>query len=442
MRVYQNLLIAIFFIICSFTTKANNSPIEEYELMKLHYDFAQIIVKTGEKFDQQFGTLTSFEQVNPDEAIGFIKKEIQEFSNLYQKHFNIPYEKMKFFQKIFDNIIWNKLYLMMRSSFLSVGHLVKKMGIGVSVAISLGGAFNYILPIALSGIGLPELIPVSVLIPWAGMFSFIPNQIEKFQLKQKLINVLGGKEKFQLYKAQLDLSYSHLKLKGEKEILLPLKSTNTSTLVMSIQSKQLTNNILQKMGYRKDVLNLQSIKVFIKENELQDKYILDIYKNPSLSDAVKTYLLSSHILDNPSENIQLDFQTKFSKNFVNIKNNMHSDELLEWTKKMYRINSVSSLKAQVFDFPTSGKTSEFFHIWDEILLSKYADKLNINYLEYRNLRSQIKILKAKYQASNDLFDEKIRNEFFTDIFESVSKKLPFCSNKQKKSVMNLMNLTF
>ncbi|MDC1174698.1 hypothetical protein OAT67_04865, partial [Bacteriovoracaceae bacterium] len=252
----------------------------------------------------------------------------------------------------------------------------KRRGFSVVLAMAMGLVSEWVVPAILIKIGLSYLLPVSMITPWSFMYLSIPNAIDKTLLKRKITKELGGKLQYQAYKAQRQATYDVLKLSNPDQLILPLAQENNVIHAVVIPKQSTWNSLLTKIGLHPKKLNYQSLKLFLKEHNLEDNYAKWISGNPDFDKSIKVYLIVHHILKNDNEEITSNFKLKFSNHFVSVQNDVNWDVMKNWSKRMLLAPSIEDANILLKQVPEGTSVNEVLQLWQKMFLPEYASRLS------------------------------------------------------------------
>lgn len=407
----------------------------EEESVKLESEFSQradfinIMLQVGEEIDRKINLDKEIFD-RPEKMTALLEEKILVYHSFYEKTLQIPNEKKGIFKKFFLSLNWKKIVPAFRKAHIGVEVFFKKKGLGLGIALMAGFLCEYLVPAILVNIGLPQLIPLSMMTPWSIMYSFIPEKIQKLKIRKMLTEALGGKSQVEAYMRQQETFLKLLHKQSPDEFIFPISESAGQIRSIVIQKETWLTGLLQRLGVKDSSLTYTSVQKFLMENNISDPYVTWIIENESIDRNTKVGLITSHILNLKDSTIEENFQKTFSEKILLLKNNENWEEAWNWTLEMKKVKSLDELVAKINEIPSSIHPKEFSMIWENMLLPDYAINLNLNYIEARQMFDQFEVLKAKLMTSESaLLDESIKNEIFIYLKTIThGKKFKGCQN--------------
>ncbi len=405
---------------------------------KFSIDFANVIIQVAKEIEQERPHL-KLNDIDRETFEEVFKGKIDKFEKLYNESIYLSSSEKKVFKdfsRFFQVSYFYKFFIkMVKTSRV----FFRKKSFGVAIAVLMGVVSDSLVPIILINSGLSFLIPVSILTPWSFTYIKIPDSIEKLRLRALLIKTLGSKKAYLDYLDQVSKVRSALKLETPDHFLVPLKIVDKRIETIVVSRTSWLRSLLGKWGFFQDSISYESIMRFIVTHNLLDNYTKYILTLDTGRD-YKTAMLVKHILNTQNEDMRLLFRKKFSPHLFYANGEDTWKGLFDWTKEAMEIKKYDHLVELLKKMPLEMDIREFFAIYENMLLPKYAENFDIEYSEYRNLVRNFQELKAKTIKSRDLnFSLENRELFMKYLKKSFKKgKLSSCYNNHNYVIHYLL----
>ena len=399
------------------------------EEMKLRADFISLMLRVGDDIEKN-SNISSDLFNRPEKMVTLLEEKMAVYESFYEKGLMIPLEKKEVFKKTFLAINWEKVIPLLKKAHIGVEIFFKRKGFGLGIAVLAGMLCEYLVPVTLIHVGLPHLIPFSMMTPWSTLYSFIPGYIQKNKIRNMLTETLGGKAQVLAYEKQQENVFKVLHMHNPHDLLYPVGEVDGMTKVVVIRSQTLKETFFRLLGYRKDALSLVTVKKFLSDNSISDPYLEWILENENMNKDIKVGVISSHILSVGSPDVVENFQKIFSESILTLKNESNWEESWNWLQEMKKATSLNELFKKIKETPTNMNPKEVAIIWEEMLLPEYAVKFNLNYSESRRMYDQFNVLKAQLNTTNSLtIDTKTKNDIYFYLKKiSAGKSFGGCKN--------------
>jgi hypothetical protein len=401
--------------------------------LKLKVEFTHLMQKVSHDLDLKISkefkpSENPFDQ--PEKLTRLLKEESVIFRTHYEETLHLPKESASKFRFLFDHLDWGKIVPFMKRAHLGIEVFFKRKGLGIGIAVMAGVFCEYMVPAALIHLNLAHFIPISMITPWATIYSFVPGIIQKAKINSMLLENLGSKSAVEAYKVQQKEMSAALKLLSPDDLMLPVRDSEGEIESVIIHHDTRWKKIISKIGFENDFLNLINLKKFISENNISDSYINWILEHKKLSNESRISLIVLHLYTLDNQGDIEKFELKFKDQFLKLKSNNHWEEVWQWTKKMKRMRNINDVLAGIDQLPKDIKPLEIATIWEDILLPEYIKYLDLSYSEARIMFNHFEVLKAKlHHLPNDGIEEKYRNEIFTYLKKIIGgKQFRGCKN--------------
>ena len=278
-------------------------------------EFFTIVQKVGKNIDNKMGGLAPSE-ISDTKMAEILREELKHFVELYEKEVSIPNSHKGKFKKMMGHLKFSNVWLRLKSGLIGVHGFFKKRGIGMALGLGLGLICEYTVPIVLGAMGLPQLIPFSLMTPWGTIYSTVPGVTNRLRLRKRLINELGSKKAYLAYQEQMKVMMKEIKMSHPDQILYPIRSVGNINQALVVSKNSLWSSVLTKLGLNPGNLNSTSLKIFLLRNSISDPYIDKIRKTNSFPKYIKTALIADHIMLTADEEIKTKFKSQFHKAFT------------------------------------------------------------------------------------------------------------------------------
>ena len=325
----------------------------------------------------------------------------KDFHSAIQMIFQDPYNSINPRKKAWQLIQWGNLVDVFKRSSLGIQTMFKRKGFGIVVAIFMGFVSDYTIPIILTNLGLPWLIPISAVTPWQVIYSAVPQKITDLKIRLKVKKSLGGDQAYQAFMKQEQVTREALKAMREDNILIPLIDEGSSQVrALSLRQNNWFKSFLTRMGFHQDAFSFTTLKKFIDKEGLSDEYVTNIINHPRLKRWQKASLMATHLHETMNEDNRILFRQKFDKSFIQIQSFDPWSGFEAWTKKLLKAKSVEEINSLMFEIPRGTPTRLVLEIWQDIILPHYSTKTNLNYFSYRKLVEDFASTRATLLANS------------------------------------------
>ena len=421
----------VFFIHFLIFTKASLAQ----ESLKADYqfslEFTNVILQVGHEVEKENSGIRSFDDIDQIKFEKIFNEKISIYAEFYAQSLEIPTSKKNIFLEFFHAMNVKSIFELFTVSYKNIHILFKRKGFGVAIAVMMGMVSDYIVPGILINIGLPQLIPISAMTPWSVMYSTIPGSIEKLIVKQKIVKILGSKEKYLKYRDHVETIQKELRLKNPDNFLFPLRHIGSEAEVIVVAKNTWFKSIMGKLGFFQDSVSYHSLLRFMVGNGITNDYVQYVMTLKT-DRKIKTTLLIQHILTSDNESLKISFRKKFSKQIFRLKTRNQWIGLMDWTKKMMAVQTFEEMQNLMYQIPDQYDSREIVALWEHMILPRYAEEFDMKYMEYRNLVRNFEAMKASLhnevdksfkEAGKDLFHHYLSRSFSVGRFEDCSKNM-------------------
>jgi hypothetical protein len=405
----RSFLLFFLFITMSVHSFADEGLKAEY---RFSLEFTNVILQIGHEIERENPDITNFEDIDKVKFEKIFKEKIDTYAKFYADSLEVPPSKKNIFLEPFRAMKVSNVWELFQVSFKKVKVLFKRKGFGVAIAVMMGMISDYVVPGILINIGLPQLIPISAMTPWSMMYSTIPGSVEKLVVKRKIINALGSKEKYLQYRDHLETVQKELRLKNPDNFLFPLRQLGDETEVVVVARKTWVKSMMGKLGFFQDSVSYQSLLRFMVGNGITNDYVQYVM-TLKVDRKVKTTLLIQHILSSDDEKLKLSFRKTYSKQIFKLKTRDQWAGLMDWTRNMMDAGNIDEMNKLMNKVPDQMDSREITALWEHMILPRYAEEFDIDYVEYRKLVRNFEAMKARLNEEVDKsFKEAGRDLFF------------------------------
>lgn len=401
--------------------------------LKEEAEFIKLMLQVGEQIDREASPTEEIFN-NPQKMAKILQSKMEIYHHYFEQSLKIPAEKKGIFKKYFLALKWENIVPVFKKAHMGMEVFFKKKGPGVAIAIMAGFAAKFSLVYILTSVGLAKFIPILALIPLPVYFSFIPSYLNKLKVKKMLIEELGGEIQAESYLKQEKNLLKHLHMKGPNDLLLPIAEEGALIKSVVIQKETLKTSVLERLGFNKDALNLNTMQTFLAENNISDPYLDWIKTAEHIDKEMKVSLMVNHIFSMGNKSVEESFQNQFSEKILLLKGNKNWEEALNWMQDMKKAQSLDEIISKVDETPASLHPKEVAIIWETYLLPEYIENFHIGYTKERAMFTEFESLKALLNTTeSSSLDEGTKNKIFTYLKKvSNGDKFHGCENTPMK----------
>lgn len=295
-------------------------------------------------------------------------------------------EKKTLFQKAWQSIKWENVVDLFKRTTLGIQTLFKRKGFGIAIAVFMGFISDYTIPIILSNIDLPWLIPVSAVMPYQLLYSMLPQKVTELQIRFKVQRSLGGQKAYQAYMRQELATREALKAMRDDSILVPITDRGSSQVeALTVRQNNWFKSFINRMGFNDNEFSLATLKRFLDKNNIQDAYIERTLQHPRLKRWQKAAMLATHLQETMNEDLQIAFRERFDKSFIRLQSFSPWEGFEAWTKELLKAKSIERINELLHEVPRGTPTRLVLEVWQDIILPHYASQTSLNYFAYRKL---------------------------------------------------------
>ncbi len=353
--------------------------------LELRLKLNSLILEVATQIDREHPGLSPWN--DGGKLTSIFKQKSERLSDFYLERFDsLGPEQKSLFKKAWQQIKWENLVELFKRSTLGIQTMFKRKGFGIVIAIFMGFVSDYTVPIILTNLGLPWLIPVSAITPYQVIYSLLPQKVTELKIRFKVKNSLGGDKAYQAYMHQERATREALKAMSDDNILVPLIDQGSSQVTaINLRQNNWFKNFLNRMGFNNDAFSYPTLKKFLENESISDDYIEQVMTHPRYKKWYKAALVAVHLQETLDEEKRILFRQRFDKNFINIQSFLPWDGFENWTKKLLKAKSVAEINTIMFEIPRGTPTRVILEVWQDIILPHYATETSLNYFKYRKL---------------------------------------------------------
>ncbi|MFX3675563.1 MAG: hypothetical protein ACN6I6_00860 [bacterium] len=353
--------------------------------LDLRLKLNSLILEVASQVDREHPGLSPW--VDGGQLTNIFKEKSEVFAEFYLDRMDsLGPQKKSLFKKAWQQIRWENLVDVFKRSHLGLQTMFKRKGFGIVVAIFMGFVSDYTIPIILSNIGAPWLIPISAVTPYQVLYSMLPQKITELKIRLKVRESLGGRQAYQAYMMQERATREALKAMSEDKILIPISDGGSSQVdALYLRRNNWFKSFINQMGFNNNDFSFTTLKKFIDKEDLADDYIDKISAHPKLKRWQKAAMITTHLQETMNEEARILFRERFDKHFVRIHSFAPWDGFEIWTKRLLRAKSVAEINELMFEVPRGTPTRLILEVWQDIIIPHYATQTSLNYSKYRKL---------------------------------------------------------
>lgn len=353
--------------------------------LDLRLKLNSLIIEVANQIDREHPGLNPWQDGGKLAEIFRDKSKV--FADFYlERMSSLAPEKKNLFQKSWQSIKWENIVDLFKRTTLGVQTLFKRKGFGIAIAVLLGFLSDYTIPIILSNIGAPWLIPISAVMPYQLLYSMLPQKVIELQIRFKVQRSLGGQKAYRAYMHQERATREALKKMRDDTILIPIVDSGSSQVeALSVRQTNWFKSYLNRIGFNDSQFSLSTLKRFIDKNNIRDDYIARTMQHPRLKRWQKAALIATHLQESMDEELKIAFRERFDKSFTQLKSFAPWDGFEAWTKELLKAKSIERINELFHEVPRGTPTRLVLEVWQDIILPHYASQTSLNYFAYRKL---------------------------------------------------------
>ena len=414
-------------------------------------EFSSLILRVGNQIDSEIsqtlndGTQEDLEKLEKVKLETILKAKIMEFAEFYEEKISLPIEKKGLFRKYFPLLQFDNIADFIKQSMIGLHGFFKRKGIGVAIGISLGVITEWVSFIFLYQAGLPELIPLSMSIPYGSIYSTTPILLNRLKYKQKLTKLLGGKRSYKAFQEQERQSLKYLKMQSPDQILFPLQNIpgpqESKVMGLVLSKKTFIDGILLKLKIHPKKLSYPTLKIFMLVNGIDSPAIRWVREHEGIPYYIKTALISDLILGTESDEVKNKFLLTFNESLVELERTPYWIELKSWTAKTMNARTPEEILHQMGQIPPEASPVRIMELWEKIILPHYSEKFNMTLKSYRRLKEEISLMNA-YVKSKDFpnWNSQLLSEFISRLQKAFKVTIPSCKSPETAVLKYLLKL--
>lgn len=426
MNKIKNYIIGLVFLLCSINSYAqeiqkNNISIhQEMEKdLKTKLEFLRLVMRSADRIDLKIES----EKISPNAGVDdrklvmLLREELEAMVSFYAQELLIPEPQVMRLKNTYKWMNLDKVIEVYHRSKIGLEIFFKRKGIGIGLAVLAGVFSELTIPVILTQLGLVQYIPISMLTPYALIYSFIPSMIHQWKINQAIRNNLADKRDFDVYKEQVKYFKRELIQANYFDLLIPITSINEDNVV-GIKSKNFLAKLYELMGMDSQSLNVKNLKKFILEQKMNNEFIVSILNHKNLEKSVQLALVINYIFENGSSDQIILFKSHFKINMINLKIKKYYNELIKWTIDAGKVSDPEKLYDLIKLLPQETSVDEFLVLYEEIIIPNQLNYFEINFGDARKYMSDFELLKGKLLVLSK--NTPVEN-FHQDVFDFVGK---------------------
>lgn len=363
--------------------------------LDLRLKLNSLILEVASEVDREHPQLSPW--TDGGKLTSIFKEKGERFANFYLERMDsLGPQQKSLFRKAWQQIKWENIVSLFKRTTLGVQTMFKRKGFGIVIAMVMGFVSDYTVPIILTNLGLPWLIPVSAITPYQVIYSTLPQKITELRIRFKVKKSLGGDQAYQAYMRQERTTREALKQMSEENILIPLIDRGSSQVdALNLRRNSWFKSFINRMGFNNNAFSFTTLKKFIDSEDITDSYIERTLAHPRLRRWQKAALIATHLHEIMPEEKRILFKQRFDKNFIRINSFSPWDGFEGWTKKLLKAKSVKQINDLLFEVPRGTPTRLVLEVWEDIILPHYATETSLNYFKYRKLVEEFASTRAE-----------------------------------------------
>lgn len=328
----------------------------------------RIVLETANELDR---LSDSNGEVSEDILKSLVKtatvKAVEEYANT-----KLDPKQGTFLSEQLNRVQWSSVVASLKQMKNHTVGLLRSQGIPIAATVVVGAVLEVTLPIALTYIRHPELIPLAVMFPFEPIVYEATRNMEKAYLKGKLAKLYGGRENYETVHRLYAETRKQMKM-GEGDLLLPISGEHgTESFVISNENE--LQRIARLLRLTPERLTLATLTKFLRKNAIHDEVIEGIKKNKELSQVEKAALILNHLEDKHAWETFSDLKKHFSENVAQVDSNTPNEELVKWTLQALKAKSFKEAHTVLGEIPSGIPTRTVARVWKEILLPHFLGK--------------------------------------------------------------------
>lgn len=353
--------------------------------LDLRLKLNSLIIEVANQIDREHPGLSPWQDGGKLTEIFRTKSKV--FADFYLERMDsLGPEKKTLFQKAWQSIKWENVVALFKRTTLGLQTMFKRKGFGIAIAVFMGFLSDYTIPIILSNIGAPWLIPISAVMPYQLLYSMLPQKVTELNIRFKVQRSLGGQKAYQAYMHQEKATREALKKMRDDTILVPIIDSGSSQVeALSVRQNTWFKSFINRMGFNDNQFSLATLKRFLDKNNIQDDYITRTMQHPRLKRWQKASLIATHLQETMNEDLKIAFRERFDKSFTRLQSFAPWDGFEAWTKELLKAKSIERINELFHEVPRGTPTRLILEVWQDVILPHYASQTSLNYFAYRKL---------------------------------------------------------
>ncbi|MBI2606513.1 MAG: hypothetical protein HYW49_10590 [Deltaproteobacteria bacterium] len=215
-----------------------------------------------------------------------------------------------------DHFRWKNLFKLIRDARKSMRTTARLHGVGMMSALSASFAAEFMIPLTLTALGHPELVPISVFTPYQLFAISLNTAGNRILIRKQMAKLLGGEENYDKFMLEQRELRAALKITAASELLVPFTTVSGQTEVASIARTPLHKRIFALLGFNDRSLTFENLLAFCRENRIETALAESLDRTRGLSKVEKTFLLTTQISATATPEQITRFRIKFMESFT------------------------------------------------------------------------------------------------------------------------------
>lgn len=272
-----------------------------------------------------------------------------------------------------DRFHWKKLFKLIRDAQMAMRTTARLHGVGMMAALSASFAAEFLIPLTLTAMGHPELIPISPFIPYQLIAITLNAAGNKILVRNQMIKLLGGEENYgKFMQAQKEIRAA-LKITAVSELVVPFTTVSGRTEVASIARTPLHRRILARLGFSDRNLTFRNLLAFCRENGVETAFAESLERTRELSEVEKTFLLTTQINATAAPEQIARFRMKFMDSFTATPWSSGFEEAHKWALGFAHASTVDEAIDVLRGAPAGLSPAFVARVWKNVALPLLAE---------------------------------------------------------------------
>ncbi len=284
----------------------------------------------------------------------------------------------------------------------SAMNLGRRHGVAAGAGIVLGTAMDVVVPAVLAQVGLPFLIPISVVVPYQPILFGTIYAMQQRAVEGRLRALYPDPATYDAIKAARQKAREALGVRFGTDLVLPiLKEAGGIQSAIVAADPGHFDHLLQKLGLAKERLTWSSLKKQLKAQNVNEPLVAALGKDKSIPSQIKAALLLNHLGRSGDAKTLLELRKHFSKSFTKLTAAPAQNEVIRWANRFARATTVEEAKALFNEVPDNVSPKLAARLWREVLLPSLAGRLSsAEFGKVARLQKELLPILAKADSSH------------------------------------------